>query len=171
MGSTPHASPTVDLMQTTFRSSASRVNHVVGPMVMVIGVLGAIAAVVLSLVMETFGFLALLIPAALALGGGAFVLWGAHRSRLSIDADGFVWAGFVGAQRSVRWQLLERLVPPAPGDRRLVATALLRDGSQVPVRALWEPATFPAALSGGPDHSEVQNALISAHRRWLAGYR
>lgn len=158
-------------MESTFRSSASRINVVVGPMVMLVGVLAAIAAVVLSLVMETAGFLALLIPAALALGGGAFVLWGARRSRLRIDADGFTWAGFVGAQRAVRWQVLERLVPPAPGDRRLVATALLRDGSRVPVRALWEPATVPSALSGGPDHSQVQNALLSAHRQWLAGNR
>lgn len=158
-------------METTFRSSSSRINFFVGPMVMVVGVLAAIAAVVLSLVMETAGFLALLVPAVLALGGGSFVLWGARRSRLRIDADGFVWAGFVGAQRSVRWQLLERLVPPAPGDQRLVATALLREGTQVPVRALWVPATFPSMLSGGPDHSEVQNALVSAHRQWLAAHR
>lgn len=158
-------------METVFRSSSSRINFVVGPMVMVIGILAAIAALVLSFVLETIGFLFLLIPAALALGGGAFVLWGARRSRLRIDADGFVWAGFVGAQRSVRWQMLERLVPPAPGDPRLVATALLRDGTPVAVRALWAPATFPASLGGGQDHSEVQNALIAAHRHWLAGQR
>ncbi|MDN5901421.1 MAG: hypothetical protein L0H74_15330 [Brachybacterium sp.] len=158
-------------MESTSRSSASRINVVVGTLVMLVGILAAIAAVVLSLVLETAGFLALLIPAALALGGGAFVLWGARRSRLRIDADGFVWAGFIGAQRSVRWQVLEQLVPPAPGDRRLVTTALLRDGSRVPVRALWEPATVPSASSGGADHSEVQNALLSAHRRWLAGNR
>ena len=157
-------------METTFRSSSSRLNVVVGPLVMGIGVLGAVAAVVLALVLEP-GFLILLIPAALGVGGGAFVLWGARRSRLRIDAEGFVWSGFVGPQRSVRWQMLERLVPPAPGDRRLVATALLRDGTQVPVRALWEPATFPSSLSGGPDHSAVQDALLSAHRGWLAGHR
>lgn len=154
-------------MESTFRSAGSRINHVVGPMVMVIGVLAVIAAVVLSVVMETAGFLALLIPAVLALGGGAFVLWGARRSRLRIDADGFDWAGFVGARHAVRWQMLERLEPPAPGDPRLVATALLRDGTRVPVRALWEPATFPSALSGGPDRSAVLGALISAHRQWL----
>ncbi len=171
MGSTPHASLTVAPMATVFRSPSSRINVVVGPMVMVVGVLAAIAAVVLSLVMETPGFLALLIPAVLALGGGAFVLWGALRSRLRLEKDGFVWAGFVGAQRSVRWQELARLEPPAPGDHRLVATALLRDGTRVPVRALWEPATRPSVLSGAQDHSEVQNALLSAHRRWLAGHR
>ena len=158
-------------METVFRSSSSRVNVVVGPMVMGVGVLTAVAAVVLSLVVGTAGFLALLIPAVLALGGGAFVLWGALRSRLRIDAEGFVWAGFVGAERSVRWPMLERLVPPAPGDHRLVATALLRDGTQVPVRALWQPVTFPSALSGGPDHSEVARALVAAHRQWLAGRR
>lgn len=157
-------------MHSTFRSAGSRINVVVGPMVMLIGILAVVAAVVLSLVMGTAGFLALLIPAALALGGGAFILWGARRSRLRIDADGFVWAGFVGAQRSVRWQSLERLMPPTPGDRRLVAIALLRDGTRVPVHALWEPATFPSVLSGGPDHSEVQNALLSAHQRWIAAH-
>lgn len=155
-------------METTFRSSVMRINVVVGPMVMVIGVLAAIAAVVLSVVVGTAGFLALLIPAALALGGGAFILWGTRRSRLRIDGEGFVWAGFVGAQHSVRWQLLERLVPPTAGERALVATALLRDGSQVPVRALWEPATLPVALRGGPEHSEVLSALITAHRSWHA---
>ena len=66
-------------METVFRASSSRVNVVVGPMVMGVGVLTAVAAVVLSLVMGTAGFLALLIPAVLALGGGAFVLWGALR--------------------------------------------------------------------------------------------
>lgn len=158
-------------MQTTFRSSASRINAVVGPMVMVIGICAAIAAVVLSLVMETAAFLALLIPAVLALGGGAFVLWGARRSRLRIDAEGFVWAGFVGAQRAVRWQMVQRLMPPAPEDPRLVAMVLLRDGTQVPLQALWEPATFPVSLAGGADHSAAQNALIAAHRQWLATHR
>lgn len=158
-------------METTFRSAASRLNVVVGPMVMLMGVLAAIAALVLSLVLETFLFLGLLIPAALGLGGGAFVLWGARRARLRIDADGFVWAGFLGAQHSVRWQSLDRLLPPTPGDSRLVATALLRDGTSVPVRALWDPPTFPSVLSGGPDHSEVQDALLSAHRRWTAAHR
>ena len=163
-------------METVFRASSSRVNVVVGPMVMGVGVLTAVAAVVLSLVVGTAGFLALLIPAVLALGGGAFVLWGALRSRLRIDAEGFVWAGFVGAERSVRWPMLERLVPPAPGDHRLVATALLRDGTQVPC-ALWQPVTFPrpqrrtGSLGGGPRSGRRSPAVArrapvsrSAHR-------
>src|SRR5699024_2958895 len=147
-------------METVFRASSSRVNVVVGPMVMGVGVLTAVAAVVLSLVVGTAGFLALLIPAVLALGGGAFVLWGALRSRLRIAAEGFVWAGFVGAERPARWPRLERLVPPAPGAHRLVATALLRDGARVPVRALWQPVTCPSGRGGGPDHSELARALV-----------
>lgn len=164
-------SPRLARMETTFRSSAAHLHVVVGPMVMVLGVLAAIAAVVLSLVLESPGFLALLIPAALALGGGGVVLRGALRSRLRIDADGFVWAGFLGAERSVRWQSLERLLPPTPGGRRLVAIALLRDGALVPVHALWEPPLLPSALGGGPDHAAVQHALLSAHQRWIAAHR
>lgn len=158
-------------METTFRATGSRVNLVVGPLVMLFGVLAALTAVILSLAMQTAGFLLLLVPAAFGVGAGAFVLRGARRSRLRIDAEGFVWAGFVGAERAVRWQELDRLLPPGPGDPRLVATALLRDGTPVPVRALWEPATVPSVLSGGPEHSEMQNALLAAHRHWLAAHR
>lgn len=154
-------------MDSTFRSAGSRVNVVVGPLVMLIGVGTAITAVVLTLVLGEAGFLALLIPAVLALGGGAFVLWGARRSRLRIDAAGFRWAGLVGAEQSVRWEQLQRIAPPTPGDRRLVAFALLHDGTAVPVRALWEPATVPSVLSGGPDHPAVQHALVTAHQQWL----
>lgn len=159
------------VMDTTFRSAGSRVNHVVGPMVMLIGVGAAVTAVVLTLVLGEAGFLALFIPALLALGGGAFVLWGARRARLRIDAQGFTWAGFVGAQQAVRWEQLQRIAPPSPGDPRLVALALLHDGTVVPVRALWEPPTLPSSLSGGPDHAAVQRALISAHQQWLAPRR
>ena len=70
-------------MDSTFRSAGSRVNVVVGPLVMLIGVGAAITAVVLTLVLGEPGFLALLIPAALALGGGAFVLWGAPGGSLA----------------------------------------------------------------------------------------
>lgn len=76
-------------MDVIFRTAGSRITHVVGPFVMVIGVLAGIAAIVLSVVMETAGFLALFIPAALALGGGAFILRGARRSRMHIDSTGF----------------------------------------------------------------------------------
>ena len=41
------------VMDTTFRSAGSRVNHVVGPMVMLIGVGAAVTAVVLSATAET----------------------------------------------------------------------------------------------------------------------
>lgn len=158
-------------METTFRAAASRVNLVVGPLVMLIGVLGAIAAVVLSLAMQTAWFLLLLVPAVVAVGAGALLLRGARRACLRIGPDGFTWAGFVGARQTVRWQSLDRLLPPAPGDPRLVATALLRDGTPVPVRALWEPPTLPSAFSGGPAHAQVQGALLEAHRRWLAAHR
>ena len=53
----------------------------------------------------------------------------------------------------------------------MVAIAQLRDGSQVEVRALWESPTSPAVLLGPPNHSRAQNALLGAHRAWLAGHR
>lgn len=158
-------------MDVIFRTADSRITHVVGPFVMVIGVLAGIAAIVLSVVMETAGFLALFIPAALALGGGAFILRGARRSRMHIDSTGFTWAGFLGQQQSVRWDALHRIAPPTSGDRRLVALALLRDGTTVPVRALWEPPTLPSALTVGPNHAEVYGTLVTAHQRWLAARR
>jgi len=158
-------------MDTTFRSAGSRINQIVGPMVMLIGVAAAVAAVVLTFALGHAGFLGLLVPAVLALGGGALVLRGALRSRLRIDAQGFRWAGFFGPERSVPWERLQRIAPPASGDPRLVALAQLHDGTTVPVRAVWEPATLASSLSGGPDHTAVQNALISAHRQWLAGRR
>ncbi|MFC7458793.1 hypothetical protein ACFQS2_16500 [Brachybacterium sp. GCM10030267] len=155
-------------MSTTLRSAGSRVNHVIGPMVMLIGVAAGIAAIVLALALEALPFLVLFVPAALAVGGGAFVLWGARRSRLLIDETGFTWAGFVGRQHAVRWDTLHRLLPPPPGASRVVAIAELRDGSSVEVRALWDSPTSPSALLGASDHSAARDALIAAHREWLS---
>lgn len=158
-------------MQRTIRSAGSRVNLVIGPMVMLIGVGAAITAVVLAIALEAPAFLALFVPAVLALGGGAFILWGAHRSRLRIDGRGFSWCGFVGREQSVRWEQLHQLLPPPPDATRTAAIAQLRDGDRVEVRALWKSATSPASLLGGSDHSEAQNALLAAHRAWLAERR
>ncbi len=100
-----------------------------------------------------------------------FLLRGARSSRLQIDPEGFTWCGFVGAEQSLRWQEIHQLLPPPPTSRRVVAIAQLRDGRQVEVRALWESPTSPAVLLGRPDHSRAQNALLGAHRAWLAGHR
>lgn len=158
-------------MQTVIRSAGARVNFVVGPMVVLIGVAALLAGVVLSVVMETAWFMMFLLPAAMGIGAGLFLLRGARRSRLQIDPEGFTWCGFVGAEQSLRWQEIHQLLPPPPTSRRVVAIAQLRDGRQVEVRALWESPTSPAVLLGRPDHSRAQNALLGAHRAWLAGHR
>jgi hypothetical protein len=155
----------------TIRAASSRVNLVVGPMVLLIGLAAVLAAIILSAALGTAWFLMLLIPAALAIGGGQFILRGARRSRLQIDADGFTWCGFVGAEQTLRWEQVHQLLPPPPASRRTVTIAQLRDGRQVEVQALWEPPTSPAAVLGPQDHSRAQNALLDAHRAWLAGRR
>lgn len=151
-----------------FRSGAGAVNLIVGPLVMLIGLGAAVTAIVLSVVIETPGFLALLIPAALALGGGAFILRGARRSRLEIGPDGITWAGFVGAEQSLRWEQVYRILPPPPAASRVAALAQLRDGSTVEVRALWQSPTSPAALLGATSHRAECAAMINAHRTWLS---
>lgn len=50
----------------------------------------------------------------------------------------------------------------------MVALAVFRDGTQVPVNALWEPPTAPSALSGNPDRAEVFHALVTGRRQRLA---
>lgn len=158
-------------MQTTIRSAASRVNVVVGPMVLLIGIGAAVTAVILSIVMQTAWFLMLFLPALLAIGGGLFILWMARRARLEIDSVGFTWCGLLGSAHSVRWDELHQLLPPPPGRPRTVVIAQLRDGRQVEVQAIWEPPTFPAALLTAADHSRAQNALLGAHQGWLGAQR
>lgn len=158
-------------MPLTIRAASSWINLVVGPMVLLIGLAGGLAAIILSAVLGTAWFLMLLIPAAMAIGGGLFILRGARRSRLQIDADGFTWCGVVGAEQTLRWEQVHRLLPPPPANRRTVTIAQLRDGRQIEVRALWESPTSPAVLLGPPDHRRAQDALLDAHRAWLAGRR
>ncbi|WP_243733760.1 hypothetical protein [Brachybacterium sp. AG952] len=153
------------------RSAGAQINLVVGPMVALIGVAALLAGVVLSIVLETAWFLMFLIPAAMGIGAGLLLLRGARRSRLQIDPEGVTWCGFVGAEQSLRWQEIHQLLLPPPASRRVVAIAQLRDGRQVEVRALWESPTSPAVLLGSSDHSRAQNALLGAHRAWLAGHR
>ena len=156
-------------MRQIMRSPGAKVNFVVGPMVLVIGVGAAVTAVVLTVVVDTAGFLALLIPAVLALAGGTFILWMARRARLEITEDGFTWCGFLAAEQSLAWAQVHQILPPPPGASRVAAVARLRDGSLVDVRALWTSPTSPAALLGGADHSAERDALITAHKQWL-GY-
>ena len=160
-----------NLVQAVIRSAGAQVNLVVGPMVALIGVAALLAGVVLSIVLETAWFLMFLIPAAMGIGAGLLLLRGARRSRLQIDPEGVTWCGFAGAEQSLRWQEIHQLLPPPPASRRVVAIAQLRDGRQVEVRALWESPTSPAVLLGPSDHSRAQNALLGAHRAWLAGHR
>ncbi len=158
-------------MITTIRSATARVNLVVGPMVVLIGIAAGIAAIILSIVMETAWFLMLLMPALLGIGGGLFILWTTRRARLEIDADGFTWCGFIGAAQSLRWEEVHRLLPPPTGSPRTVVIAQLHDGRRVEVRTLWNSPTTPAALFSVQDHRRAQNALLGAHRAWLAGRR
>lgn len=154
-------------MEQVIRSTAARVNFVVGPLVMIIGLGAAVAAIVLTVVLDTPGFLALLIPAAFALGAGAFVLRMARRARLEIGPDGFTWAGFLGAEQTLQWRQVYRILPAPPGSSRVAAVAQLRDGTTTEVRALWQSPTSPMALLGAADHRHECAALVSAHRQWL----
>lgn len=158
-------------MRRTIRGNGARVNVIVGPMVMVIGVVTALSAVVLSVALGSAWFLCMLIPAALALGGGLLILWTSRRSRLTIDDHGFTWCGAFGAPSSLAWEQVHQLLPPPAGDPRLVLIVQLRDGTRVPVRAMWAPPTSPSSLLGSADHSAAQNALLAAHRHWLAAHR
>ncbi|HEX7350658.1 PH domain-containing protein [Brachybacterium sp.] len=158
-------------MPTTIRSNDSRINFFVGPLVILIGIGGALTAVILSIAMQTAWFLMLFIPALLGVGGGLFILWIARRARLVIDDDGFRWCGFLGAEQSLRWEQVHQLLPPPANQKQTVLVAQLHDRRQVPVRALWTSQTSPAALLGAADHSEAQNALLDAHRAWLAARR
>ena len=171
MGGPSSSTRRENLVQAVIRSAGAQINLVVGPMVALIGVAALLTGVVLSIVLETAWFLMVLIPAALAIGGGLFILRGARRSRLHIDEGGFTWCGFVGAEQSLRWEQVHQLLPPPPASRRTVTIAQLRDGRQVEVRALWESATSPAAMLGPQDHSRAQNALLGAQRAWLSGRR
>lgn len=158
-------------MRYTVQSASSRVNVVVGPLVVLIGVAAGIAAIVLSLVLESAWFLVLSLPALMAIGAGTAIFWGARRAGLRIDEQGFTWCGFLGASQSLRWEQIHQLVPPAAGSPRTVLVAQLRDGRQFEVRALWQSPTSPASLFTTPDHSRAQNALLSTHRAWLASHR
>lgn len=158
-------------MHTTLRSAASRVNLVVGPMVLLIGLGAAVTAVILSIVMQTAWFLMLFIPAVLGIAGGLLILWLARRARLEIDAEGFRWCGFAGPERSVRWEELHQLLPPPAGRPRIVAVAQLRDGGQVEIEAVWQTTRALSAFYGSSDHRRAQDALRGAHQAWLAGRR
>lgn len=148
-----------------------RVNVVAGPLVALIGLAAAVVAVILALTTHATAFLALFIPAVLAMAAGSYIFWGARRSRLAVDGAGFTWAGFFGREHSVRWEQLHHFAPPPPGDRRGVLTAVLRDGAPVPVRSVWVPPQAIAVLGTTPDLAVIQQTLFDGHRRWLAGHR
>lgn len=158
-------------MSITIRSVAATVNYAVGPFVILIGIAAGIAAVVLTWVLESAGFLLLFFPSLLAVGAGAFILWAVHRSGLRIDEQGFSWCGAFKAAQSLRWEQVHQLLPPPPGSPRTVVIAQLRDGRQVEVRAVWESPTSPSSLLSAADHSTAQNALLSAHQEWLTARR
>lgn len=141
---------------------------VVGPMVMLIGLAAAITAVVLSLTLSTAWFLALLLPAVLALAAGGFIIWISRRSRLEIRPDGVTWCGPLGAESSLAWTQVQQILPAPPGSPRTAAIAQLTDGSRVPIEARWIPATAPSNVLGGADHSEALKALADGHRTFLA---
>lgn len=160
-------------MHETYRDRAARLNTVVtGPMVVVIGVATAIAAIVLSIVLETAWFLVLFIPALLALGGGGFIIWFSRRSRLEVTPAELVWCGALGAERRLAWERIDRITPaPAGAPPRLAALAQLTDGSVEEIRALWTSPTAPTSVLGGLDHSEQVALMIRGHRAHLASRR
>lgn len=156
------------MQPTTIRSSASTVNFVVGPMVVLIGITAAVAAVVLTFVMQTAWMLMLLLPGILGMGAGLFILWMARRARLEITGEGFTWCGFLGKPHSMQWAQLQQIMPPRTPGARAVALLVLRDGKQVDMEALWESQTSPGTLMGGRDRTSVRNQLIQGHQQWLA---
>lgn len=158
-------------MNITLRSTAATVNYVVAPFVILIGIAAGIAAIVLTWVLESAGFLMLLLPSLLAIGAGVLILRAVHRSGLRIDEQGFSWCGAFKAAQALRWEQVHQLLPPPPGSPRTVVIAQLRDGRQVEVRAIWESPTSPSSLLSTADHSKAQNALLSAHQAWLAAQR
>lgn len=159
-------------MEQIIRGGGSRTTMVIGPLVMVIGAAAGVAGIVLALALDSAGFLALLIPAALGLVGGALVLRGARRARLRADGAGIIWAGVLGPESSLRWEEIHRVDPPPPGDARTAAVVTLRDGAVVPIRAVWEAPTSPAKLlGGGGGDLRPYQMLVTSHQRWLAGRR
>lgn len=159
-------------MPQIHRSAGAQVNRlVVGPMVMLIGVGAAITGVVLAVVLEVPLFLLFVALGAAVVTAGFLVQRMGRRARLEFTADGFTWCGFLGSERSLRWEQVHRILPPPPGAPRVAALAQLRDGSVQEVRAVWESGTSPSVLAGGSDHAPARAALITAHQAWLAGRR
>lgn len=159
-------------MHRIIRSAGAKANFFVGPLVMLIGFGAAITAVVLSIALETPGFLILLLPGAMGIGAGLFLLRMARRARLEIDERGITWCGFAGREHSLRWDQLHRIWAPPPGaNPRLVALAQLRDGAVVEIRAIWASPTSPVALLGASNHEEEFQALVQAHQHWLTATR
>ena len=159
-------------MHEVMRTASSKVNVVVGPFVMLMGVLAAIAAVALSILAETVWFLALFIPAALALGGGLFILWGARRSRLEITPQQLIWCGFIGSEKRLDWAQIAQISPPPAGSsHRVAAIAHLVSGQATEIRALWESSTSPGPLAGVSDHSRALHLMIQGHQAFLAQQR
>lgn len=151
-------------MSLTLRSVAVTVNYVVGPFVILIGIAAGIAAIVLSWLLDSAGYLMLFLPSLLAIGAGVVILRAVQRSGLRIDDQGFSWCGALSAAHSLRWEQVHQLLPPPAGSSRTVVIAQLHDGRQVEVRALWESPT--SWLLGPVDHSRAQSALLSAHQAW-----
>lgn len=161
-------------MERTFRSPAARLNMmVIVPMLCLIGMASAIAAVVLAIALGTPWMLMLLLPAGLALVGGLLLVLMVRKARLEISADGFAWGGFtlMGHEESLRWADVHEIQAPPPGSpSRLAAVAVLRDGSRRDIRGVWISPTSPASLLGAHDYAEERDALIAAHQRWLAAH-
>lgn len=158
-------------MQRTIHSSGAKINAVVGPMVMVIGVGAAVAGIVLSIVIGTPGFLAFFIPAALAIGGGLLIIRMSRRAGLRIEDEGFRWCGFFGPEQSLAWHQVQQIFPPPPGSRRVAALAQLRDGSVRQIDAVWQSPTSPVTLLGDGGDREALHALIAGHQDWLSRRR
>lgn len=158
-------------MNHVIRSASARGNDVVGPLVMVMGVLAMVTAIVLVIALDSAWFLGLFLPALMGIGAGLFITRMAKRARLEITPAGFTWAGPSGPERSLRWEQVYRIVHPGQADRRIAAVAQLHDGSLVPIRAEWNSPTSPAVLLGMEDHTEALRTLVGAHQQWLAAHR
>lgn len=155
------------MQPTVIRATAAKMLFVVGPFIMLMGVGVLVTMIVLWFVLDTSAVLFFLMPAALGIGSGLFLLRMARKGRLEIAADGFTWCGYIGPDRTVRWQDLHRIRPPRHHGGRNVALLQFRVGREEDLVALWVGPTDPSVVTGTLDLSSVRTQLIQAHQQFL----
>lgn len=157
-------------MHQVIRSSG-RVSTVTGWLLISVAAVATVVFLVLPIALGETWLLTFLFAPVMLVAGGFLNLWMGRRARLEIQADRFIWCGFVSSPHSLEWHdVWQILMPPPNASRRLAAVAQLQDGRFVEVRALWQSPTSPFALLSTPDFSRAQRALVDGHRAYLARF-